>query len=179
MICFFSLQHTSIINRLIMPSVGEMEHNDTHLRLRWPRHINWPRLGRNVKIVERPAVHVLTLYWAHVHPRHLLPDRRGPHWLLGGSYLLGCALYVQQIERDEIDSTAHSTVATAPAVERAHQVRFSGGMNGCRRGFFSHICFVQMLDTYVALQWDYDVPVVYEARVASVIFRRTFKVYRL
>ena len=32
----------------------------------------------------------------------------------------------------------------------------------------------QVVDTRVALQWDYDVPVVYEARVASVI-----EVYRL
>jgi len=47
------------------------------------------------------------------------------------------------------------------------------------RGFSLHICFVQALDTRVALQWDYDVPVVYEARVASVISRRTFEVYRL
>ena len=38
---------------------------------------------------------------------------------------------------------------------------------------------LQVLDTRVALQWKYDVPVVYEARVASVIFRRTFEVYRL
>ena len=46
-------------------------------------------------------------------------------------------------------------------------------------GVFPHICFVQVLDNRVALQWDYDVPVVYEARMASVISRRTFKVYRL
>jgi hypothetical protein len=45
-------------------------------------------------------------------------------------------------------------------------------------GFFQ-ICFFQVLDTHVALQWDNDVPVVYEARVALVISRRTFEVYRL
>ena len=31
----------------------------------------------------------------------------------------------------------------------------------------------------MVLQWDYDVLVVYEARVASVISRRTLEVYRL
>ena len=43
-------------------------------------------------------------------------------------------------------------------------------------GVFLHICFVQVLDLRMVLQRDYDVFVVYETRVASVISRRTFEV---
>ena len=52
------------------------------------------------------------------------------------------------------------------------QVRFPVGMNGCR------ICFVQVLDVGMVLRWDYDVPIVYEAHVASVI-SIMFEVHKL
>ena len=72
-----------------------------------------------------------------------------------------------------------SAVATSPVVERAHLDSNPSWDEQVSHGVFPHICFVQVLDIRVALQWDYDVPVVYEARVASMISRRTFEVYRL
>ena len=70
-------------------------------------------------------------------------------------------------------------MATSPVVERAYPGSIPSWDERVSHGVFPHICFAQVLDTRVALQWDYDVPVVYEARVASVISRRTFEVYRL
>ena len=47
------------------------------------------------------------------------------------------------------------------------------------QGFSPEFIFLVPGRIRVVLQWYYDVSVVYEARVASVISRRTFKMYRL
>ena len=41
----------------------------------------------------------------------------------------------------------------------------------------THICFVQVMNNYVVLQWDYDVPLVYETCGTSVISKRMFEMY--
>ena len=76
---------------------------------------------------------------------------------------------------------ACSAVVSAPVVEATHpRSNPSCGSAGCgTRGFSPHTCFMQVLDTRVALQWADDVPVIYEACVALVISRWTFEVYRL